>query len=176
MLDEDRLLELYERAKYVACKRGHSELADDFAQEAVAGWLSGCGRHQTVEQRFIDYLRSQYGRAGLRSSRLKFQERRKYVDLDEARNIAADPGDVGAARQFAYLFAGRQAFLYDAYFVQQLSEKEIGEMLNVSESRVSQMLKPMKLAIQDEAVLQDGLDRMEWDEDFTKLEVDWVRI
>lgn len=172
---------LQERARHVATKRGHSELADDFAQEIFVQWLAGHGGHQTIDQAFIDYLRSLYGRTGPRGSGSgsgsgRFSEYRNYVNLDEVRNLAEPARDIQPTWDFTHLFRGRQAFLYGAYFVEEMSENSIADILGLTESRVSQMIKPMKREIQDAALLTDVRERMEWDEDYGKVEVEWITL
>lgn len=174
--DSNAVQKLMKRASDVARQRGYSELADDFAQEIATHWLSERGQHQTLDQFFIDYLRAQYGRPGVRSHRSKYEERRNYVDLDEARNLAEPARDLEPERSFAVLFSGREGEIYGAYFIDERTEKSIAADFGVTESRICQLLKPMKEKIRRHAILLDGYERMEWDESFLSFAIDWVSL
>jgi hypothetical protein len=181
--DEERLslrkydvIEAQKRARYVAKKRGYPELADDFAQELALHWLSGHGKHQTVDQFFIDYLRTLYGRSGVCSDRSKYSERRNYVDLTEARDIAAPSRDLEPKREYSHLFSGRESVIYELYFVEERSGEAIGEYLGVTESRVSQLLASIKEVIKRHVVLMDGYERIEWDNSFLSFSIKWMSL
>jgi len=177
--DPKAVHKLFKRATYVAKRRGYSELADDFAQEVALNRLSGRGRHQTIDQAFIDYLRSQYGRTGARGSGSgsgRVPKHINHVNIDKIRDLAEPTRDLAPPREFAHLFRGREAELYRAYFVEERANKSIGEELGITESRVSQLLSPIKERIRKHAILLDGYERMEWDDTFLSFRIEWAVI
>lgn len=175
--DPKLVKQLLERARHAATRRGHPELADDFSQELFIRWLSGQSQHQTIDQAFIDYLRGIYGRTGPRGSGSGSGRKpgpKDFVNVDELRNIAQPTNDIEPTRSLAHLFGGRDAFLYQARFVEEMSEHAIAEILGVTESRISQLLKPIAKVIQDAAIIEHARERMEYDEGFGLLSVDWI--
>jgi hypothetical protein len=175
-MTEKEILKFQKRARLVACKRGYSELADDFSQEIFVHWLSGHGSTQTIDQYFIDYLRALYGRSRDGSSGKRFKEQRNYVDLTEVRNLADNAGFIEPTKQSAYTFTGKELILYQLYFEEEMTAAIVAEILGVTESRVCQMLKSIKKEIQNQNILEQGYERMEWDESFLKLKVDWIQL
>lgn len=175
-MTNEEILKIAKRAKNVAIKRGYPELADDFSQEIVVHYLSGKGRHQTVDQFFIDYLRSRYGDSRNGRNRVGNAAERNYIELDEVRNLADHSGDDKSDRNSAHYFTGKELTLYHLYFEEQMREAHIGALFGVTESRISQMLNPMKKKIQNQAILEQGFERMEWDESFLNFQIDWVSI
>lgn len=164
------------RAKYVAIKRGYPKLADDFASQVFVYFLEKPDRGATVDQLFIDFLRKTHGRAGTPGNDARIQAERSMAPLDAARDIAGSSGTERSDGDFAFCFRGREAEIYQSYFVDERSEVSIAEDYGVSGSRISQMLKPMKEAIKRQAVLMDGYERMEWDETFLSFQIEWASL
>lgn len=182
-MTNEEILKFQKRARYVASKRGYPELADDFSQSVLLLFVERPDRHSTLDQLFIDYLRETYGDSRtISGSKRSFAERNAVSGEEE--NLYHDYiGDVERSsdtgptqRECACLFMGREAEIYQAYFVDERTEWSIAQDLAVTESRVSQVLKPMKNEIRDFYILREGLERMEWDEDYTKLAVDWIKL
>lgn len=53
---------------------------------------------------------------------------------------------------------------------------DVAKSLGVTESRVSQLLRPIKKAIEDAAILSEVMDDYRDDPEFSKLEVEWITI
>ena len=174
MMSDAEIRKYQKRARYVANKKGYSQLADDFAQEIFVEFLESPNRGATVDQLFIDYLRKQYGRTGIPGGDARSFAIRTAQDLSAARHIAADPGEQPENRRIDHLFGVKQAYLYQAYFIEQRSEASIGQDMGITESRVCQLIKPIKKKIQDEYIRTTGMERMEWDESFLSFKIDWV--
>lgn len=189
-MTEAEILKFQKRGKYVAAKRGYPELADDFAQELLLTFVENPDRHSTVEQLFIDYLRGTYGdtRSHLGTERSRTEHTMLSLDTQANQSereislydvLAAPQPDSESERtrrECSILFGGREAEIYDAYFVDEEVEKSIGERFGITESRVSQILKPMKKEIQEYYLIREVLERMEWDPDYGKFQVDWIRL
>jgi DNA-directed RNA polymerase specialized sigma subunit len=131
--------------------------------------------HSTLDQLFIDYLRQSYGdtRTGIGSARSKAEH--TSCSLDLARNIAADPGDELEDRGCAFLFKGKQRDLYEACFLEERTEATMGEYYGVTESRICQMLKPIKQEIESYYILRKFLERLNDDESL-ELQIDWIQL
>lgn len=178
------------RARYVAAKRGYPELADDFAQELLLSFVEKPDRGATIDQLFVDYLREHYGDARSASGAARSFALRESISLDAAgcegeesytlHDRIGSPEPVSelelSHRECSLLFGGRKAEIYQAYFVEELTEQTIGKALDITESRVSQILGSMKREMRDYYMLREGLERMEWDTGYTKLHVDWIKL
>lgn len=181
------------KARYVAAKSGYPELAEDFSQELFVEFLQNPERGATVDQLFIDYLRRINGRPGTpggdarilaRANTISIEAisddgKRKEIQLpsyDDSRDVDNDPGSNSAVGRFAYLFRGREAQIYQLYFVDEITEEDIGALLGVTNSRISQILKIIKKKIEDHTIFKEYSQRMEWDESFAIFKVDWIRI
>lgn len=189
-MTNEEIIKFQKRARYVATKRGHAELADDFAQDLILIFIKSPDRRSTVDQLFTDYLRGTYGDTRSALGRARSFAVRESVSLDDARDeseksfslyerIAAPESDTEAersCRECSHLFGGRKAEIYEAYFVEEKTEKVIAQGMELTESRICQLLKPMKREIQDYYILREGLERIEWDPDYTKLQVDWIKL
>ena len=175
-MTNEEILKFQKRARYVARKYRYLQLADDFAQEVILKFLENPDRSSTVDQLFIDYLRGTFGDhrndLGLAKSKAYFNS----CSLNDARNIQSGPSPRPESERSAFLFGGLQGYLYQAYFVNELTEEVIGETLGVTGSRVSQLIASMKKMIQDQAILEEGLSRLEGDPKFLTVKIDWITI
>jgi RNA polymerase sigma factor (sigma-70 family) len=192
-MNNQEIQKYQKRARYVATKSGYPELAEDFSQELFIEFLQNPDRGATVDQLFIDYLRRIHGRPGTPGGDARILARANTISIDsfsddgkreeiqlpaydDPRSIDDGPGSNPDVGKFAKLFRGREAQIYQAYFVDEITEESIGKCFGISESRVSQILKPMKKKIKDAAILQEGYQRMEWDESFLSFKVNWLEI
>lgn len=64
----------------------------------------------------------------------------------------------------------------ELYFDNEMKEGEIAEMLGVTESRVSQLLKPIKLEISAAAVFEERADLYRNDPGASLLAIRWIAI
>lgn len=191
-MTETEVLKFRKRALYVARKYGYPELADDFAGQIFVYFLEKPDRGATVDQLFIDFLRSTHGRPGTPGGDARITGAARTVSLDQNASgiegadgpllheligcVEHDPEPELADGRFAHCLRGREAEIYELYFVEEWSEATIGELLRLSESRVSQLLKPMKRKIQNFAGLQALRERLQWDEAFGQYSVDWITL
>lgn len=175
-MNDQEIIKFQKRARFVANKKGYPQLADDFAQEIIINWLEGHGQHQTVDQYFIDYLRQQYGRTGRPGGDARSRLDRTAEDITKIRNLAVEPEEQRSDRRFNHLFRGIQHTIYTLRFLEEMNLKEIGEILGVTESRISQRVSEIEKVIQDQMILEQGIERMEWDDNFSKLMVNWIKL
>lgn len=70
-LDAKTINNLTISARKIADNYGRKELTDDFTQFMFLKYMEG--RNSTVQQLFIDFLRSEYGRSDERGSKGKFK-------------------------------------------------------------------------------------------------------
>lgn len=141
----------YKRALGAARSYGFSEHAEDFAQEVVTKFISGQGRHQTVDQALIDIARRDLGdpRSGL------FELRRAidwgYQPLDALENHPGPVIDRSDQRQYQRVLGCLEGveraiiiLMYEWGFLQ----KEIAHCLGVTEGRISQRLSKIQKRVQ----------------------------
>lgn len=188
LTDPDTIHHFIKRAKNVAKRRGYPELADDFSQEIFIAFARGW--RSTVDQLFSSYLRDQHGNPRFPSGVARRIARSRTVSLDAPigqeedspslhERIADSRGDSEhewEAGRYSYCFGGREAEFYQLYFVEQQTEKVIGDLFAITESRVSQILGVMKEKIRNQAILGDGYERIEWDESFLSFRIEWAVI
>lgn len=175
-MTDDEILRFQKRARHVASKYGYPQHADDFAQEVILTFIENPDRHSTVDQLFIDYLRKTHGNTRSVCGAARAKAELTACPLDDERDIADDTGDERRDWGCAFIFTGRKADIYQAYFIDEETEKTIAERFGVTESRICQILKPMKKEIQEYYLYREFRERLEWDPDFTKLYVDWIRL
>lgn len=118
----------------------------DIAADVVAYFLSGKGQHQTIDQVVIELLRKRSGRKGSNS----YERRRRIC------NAPAIGEDVFLYDRFSYNpelcvqgiteiisetpSKSKERFIAKLYYVWGLRQMEIADLLEVTESRVSQIL------------------------------------
>ncbi len=186
-LTEKQIKNFQKRAKYVAIRRGYPELADDFAGQIFVYFFEKTDRGATVDQLFIDFLRKTYGRPGTPGGDTRVNAEHNAIRLDQEDETGSLPHEyIGCAERdpepqfrdgdFAHCFRGREAEIYERYFVNNEAEQAIAESFGVSPSRVSQMIGRMRERIRGEAIFQEGRERLEWDEYFLQFSIEWAVI
>lgn len=155
-MDENEIKKIQGIAKSVAITWGYSELADDFAQEAVMYFIS---RGKTkIEWLLIDHLRREYGSSRTISGRIR-QSAEKYavrldapVSEDDSSGLNHDivgcsengADELGENRGFDIpygLLRGREAEITVMYFQQEMTHEQIGKLFGITNLRVSQIIK-----------------------------------
>jgi hypothetical protein len=157
-LTDEQIQKFIRRAKIVAKKHGYPELADDFSQEIFVYWLSGRRQAQTLDQAFIEYLRTLYGHTRTKCNRSRLQAQRHYIELSEIRNLAHDsrvfeaswrppdsPGGEAVKLDRAFLSQEfgcdrEDRILLILYFEWGFLLEEIGDLFEFTQSRASQVL------------------------------------
>lgn len=183
----------YNRAKYVAKSKGHSEIAEDFASWYVIKLLEGKSQHQLLDHAFIDFLRLEYGSAGKRGrvdAILRSRRAKAFQGADETFEEAADRmlASVSVSEWNDQRFAeperkavdaggilnAREAEVWDLYTQDELRLRDIGNIQSCTESRISQILCQCKLKIQNFEDFREMKERIE--DGRTLLLVDWIEI
>lgn len=189
-MTDDEIKKIQVRARRVARDWGYPEEADDFAQEAAIAIFRG--RKASVKDLFIDYLRTQYGRTGLRSTanglaRSNAKHSMRSLDAPISREnedslhsiIAAprsDPRPLGADWRDRGSFRGRDALIAELRHDFEMSVREIADLLGVTPSRISQVCRGIEKEIQRCAVLSEVADSYRDDDEYSKLEIRWIKI
>lgn len=187
-MDENEVLKLMERARSVARKRGYTELADDFAQEVFISHARGW--HQTIDQALSDFVRREHGNTRTPGGLARRLAKTRTVSLDEPigeeeggtllheciPGAESDPDAKLDHGRSAELFTGTEAVLYDRIYLEEESQKEVAESMGVTQGRVSQLLKPIKTYIQHQAVMAEVWDRYQNDPEYSKIQIDWIRL
>jgi len=131
-------------------KFGKTELTEDYTHDWIVRISSGLGGKQTFDQFVIDNQRRERGREGLRSSSQRFNfenahsiEQAEFIDpsLFGVRTSLDDRIDFG--RMFSGQFKTRKidTEIAKKFYIEGLSEVEIANIYQVSESRISQRIK-----------------------------------
>lgn len=182
------ITQFQKRAIYVAKKNGRPELAEDFAQEVLLAITQG--RRATIDQLFVDYLRSQFGRSGTPGGRARQMAASRTVSLDEEvgeegstvlhHELVGRPGgdlpDLEHHGGSAFLFGGVEATIYQVVFLEERPLIEAAEVLGVTQSRVSQRVNSMRRRIQEHFLTQRLFERYRDEDSFGVLEVEWLGI
>lgn len=173
-LTTEFIIKIQKKAKLVANKSGYSECADDFAQEVILKYIEGHAQHQTINQSFKDFLRRHYGDTTTISGKLKSIALRSMVQLEEARDIGSESAIERKSGNYSFLFRGHELEIYQRYFLYEQKELEIGRELNLTKSRISQILKEIKSKLETQLVYNNGKERMEWDDNYLVFKIDWL--
>jgi hypothetical protein len=176
----------------IATRKGHPELADDFAQEAYLHFAAGAT--STVRQFFIDFIRKEYGRTGNRdgpTSRLRRNERRFAKSLDAPsgpgddglalhESIAAPercPGSVDRAWGVGDCLTGSAALIYELYCEDEILQQDIADIFGVTASRVSQIVRSqIKPVLEAMHLCEEIGDLYRDDPYYSQLVVDWITL
>lgn len=175
------IAEFQERTRKFACCRGREKDKDDFAQEAAIAFISR--EHVNIDWALTDYLRKIYGEIRRKSGKLRASE--SNVSLDQPLDLDSEStlGDTIPAPEIqteapydseivhANLTNHIVAKLYE-----DMSPAEVGEVFGVSESRISQRMKVVKAERAKVATIQHIFDIYKDDKEYSKLEINWIRI
>lgn len=189
MMENHELIKLWERACNLAKRKGFSQCADDFAQEvAIKAFTSG---FINLEWCFVDYLRKEYGRTGTPGGNARSIAMRTSKSLDAPQHgddglslheciggNEPEPGCFGADwRSFVGIRGGRRKdLIYELVFDCGFTAVEAGAMLGISESRVSQLMRPIKAEIQRAAIRAEVLAEYHDDPEYSKLAIQWITL
>lgn len=177
-----------ERCKAHARRQGHSELADDFAQEAIIQ-KAIAGRKTTIQNLFIDFLRKEYGDTRSPGGRARSSAMRYGTSLDQkapgddatllhelVASPERDPEAFGSSWRDAVTFRGRDAVIAELLLDDEASNENVASYLGVSPSRVSQVMRRVKKEIESSVMFQEVLPEYKSDEDASVLFVDWIKL
>jgi hypothetical protein len=116
-----------------------SYLADDFAQFYIIKISEG--RKANIDNLLVDFIRHEFGRTVSEFGKLKSASMLKRPDINLDWIASDDEKEIDSLPEnFNYKEKWIVERLNEGYFY-----KEIGESLNISESRVCQMLKDMRM-------------------------------
>lgn len=176
------------RAKSYVYKRGRHELADDFSQEAVIALITG--RKATIPQLYVDFLRKEYGDLRSPHGRARSSSLLYGTSLDQPASEddatllhelvpshGGDSGPVGIDWRHRVTFRGRDALIAELRYDEGMSEKDIADILGVTESRVCQIIgRRINPQIESAVLLAERLALFHDDPEASRLLVDWIKI
>lgn len=156
----DVATELRQRAILSASAKGFRQQSEDIAHDALLRWLEGFGRHQTVDQAVTDAIRGEFGRPGTPGHEQRRNLEQRYECMDglarlPSREVTGDPL-AEFERIIERLDRGDQT-LCRLRFVWGFNEKEIGYLLGVTVSRISQRIRGVCARLQG-ALLADEIN------------------
>ncbi len=138
---------LYKAAKNWAKKSGYPDHQEDFAQWLMIKYLEGKSQHQRMRDSFTDYLRETLGD----TRKENFVYFRNFISLQDQDYRL---GTSGAEEQMVYgreiitllltVLKDQEREVFTLYYTQNLDQKAVGARLNITESRVSQILTEVK--------------------------------
>ena len=134
----------------MACKHGKPEEAEDFSQEAaIAFWeAEKSGAFFNLKYKFIDYLRDKFG-----DTRAKYMHNGvslncyKKENIDDYSNLLSvndSEKENPKLKYYLYLKANPYELSIALMYLKGLEMKKIGRILNISESRISKILKNIR--------------------------------
>jgi DNA-binding Xre family transcriptional regulator len=188
---------LYKKAIKEARYRGHSEIAEDFAGWITLKWLEGKAQHQTLSQSLIDYLRGEYGSAGIRcGSDALLRSRRAKTNSQELNDETVEESleRLWASSSYAEaidressdnkqesvdtreLISIRDETFYKMIIEDEMTLKEVGDVFGITESRVSQIWAETKKRSFTSLGLNKLKEKLQDNENFTKVEVEWITL
>lgn len=190
--------ELYKRAVKVAKIKGHSQIAEDFAGWIAAKWLEGKAQHQSLDYSLIDFLRLEYGSAGLRcgadgllrsrrASEASFSRpdsdsndeitERMLASSSYSQNVnSRDTDDSKQSIDIAGMLSIEDEAIYRMRIDEEMTHEEISLVFGVTESRISQRWSSILKQTEQTLGMQKFKDRIEDDPNFTKLEIEWISL
>lgn len=194
--DKKEIEKLYWRAIRAATILGHDDIAEDFGSWITIKWLEGKSQHQTIAQSLIDFLRAEYGNAGKRCGADAILRARRAPE-NQIPGSAAGSNEEAAERVLSGVslsnwndrrFAGvnrepvdaaavlpdRLAEIWKAYTEEEITYKEIGDRLGITESRVAQLFARSKDMILNFEGLREMRRRIE--ENRTTFEIEWITL
>lgn len=161
-MDDEQYKRIFKKARAYAAKRGFGDESDDFAQEYAIKCLKS-GIEGRIEWAFIDYSDSQRADKRLLGSPSGYLSKNVTVSFDAP--IGGEGGDTSKLSDYIgmsgddldngrydeqnkQLLTRRESMIYDLHFTQGHTLDSIGNILGVTESRVSQHLKEINRKIQ----------------------------
>jgi len=154
-LDEPRKKtyeELYKRAIKVGRAKGLGDESEDFAGWIALKWLEGHAQHQTLDQSFIDYRRSQHGDARHPGGRARILGQSNTLSIAPAEGaedgssiaedrLAGSAGELPPDRiddvDPSVFLSGRHLAVYVLAVQRELSLREVGEIMGSSELKTA---------------------------------------
>lgn len=186
-LDPQYLLTMQRKARNAALARGWKNIADDFAAQVVIDLIEG--RPGNIDWLFTDFLRREYGDTRSLSGSQRSADRLSGRSLDQPAGCESemllsecigspepDPEPLGSSWRDRVVLFGRSAIIARLYLDLEFTEQEIGEIFGVSMSRISQLLRPIKKTIEKAAIVEEIGDIYRSDKEYSKLEIQWIRI
>jgi RNA polymerase sigma factor (sigma-70 family) len=144
---------LWEKARNYAARRGFGDESEDFASEFICRKLEGKSRYQSIEQYFIDYSEQLRAHKRLLGSPSGYLSKHVRVSLDQPQRHEESNGPylkdlIGSSendlerddnrRFYQAVLNTKEQLIFDMFFRDGFTMKEIGGHFKVSESRVSQ--------------------------------------
>lgn len=196
MRDRQEITMLYDRAIKNARAKGFDQEAEDFASWVTIKYLEGKSQHQTLDQSFIEYRRKHHGNPRTRGYRARKSAESHYITLTPLESDEKGQAELRSAeRSFVDVsgesedyrredpdpsihLSGRDLIAYQLVYQEELTLKEAGELLGVTESRMSQILKRVTTdiahAVARPLMLADMRERVEQGD--TEFRIDWITL
>lgn len=179
MATTDEIRRRWLGAKGYAKRRGYPSHSDDFAQEFIAAWLEN--PKKIYETYWIDYIRKVYGDTRHENGRLKANSLLSpWVNDTEQPTGAPDveesmvrTEELGGALE---KLTRDDQIILKLYYYFDLSLKEIGELFNVTESRVSQRIRNAVKKVREDTKLDPILESQKFSADRTLEDVENTHI
>lgn len=186
-MTNEEIKQLWSKAVAYATSRGLGKDAQDIAQEACLIAIEKGAVN--LEWVFIGYLRKFYGDTRTGVGALRSASRLAYVSIDEppedgVRTPFHQPsGDIGRQPEFEREdwisridLQGREESIFDLVCLDGISQRDVGQILGMYETVVSQKMSVIRKKTNDAILIQDTWDRYHDDEEYSKLEINWITL
>lgn len=130
----------------MAISCGYQNLAEDFSQDLACRYLEGKSHHQTLNQSFIDYLRSHLGKP--KTARHRGMSKYKQLSKVKLRVEPIEPifcTDIMSE----LLNQMKKPEVFRLYFIEDWTVKEMSEYFDISMSSMSHRIKYMNNKIRN---------------------------
>ncbi len=183
------------RCRGFAKSRGYTDSADDFAQDAVIRWLSS--GYQNLDNLLTDFLRKEFGSLRKNADETYISEKSALKSAARYSTRSLDEPSLESARRLRDIIPSetseiqenslkirllnaelnsRGEFISRLTLEEGLKQEDIGEILGISASRVSQIQKKSRVKASSVSILIDSYDIYTDDKEYSKLAIDWITV
>jgi len=188
LMNDEEIRKYQKRCIQHAKRAGHSQLADDFAQEAIIKRVFA-NRKTTIKNLFIDFLRKEYGDTRTFGGRTRSSAMRCGTSLDQKASgddstllhelVASPERDAGAfgfSWRNGVTFRWRDAVIAELLLDDEVSIENVALYLGVTPSRVHQVMWRVKKEIESSVMFKEVLPEYKSDPDASILYVEWIKL
>ena len=164
--------------KYGKRKGLSEEQAEDYASEAFIRLFQG--RKATIEQLLIDFKRKEFGNS--RSKYFRFRESKTVDELETIGRLdlpcsGVEPCSDETGRDDlhnGFCPTGRGGLIWELVHDCGFEALEIATWYGISQSRISQILRKVKKEFESHVLLNDLKNKLEDNQKYLELDVDWI--
>lgn len=139
-MDEKIAATIRNRARLQAIRYNFREYADDIAQDVVAHYLEGKGKHQTVSQAVIDIIRKRFGDTRCdRKAWKSFNNASPIANIDTFADFR-NKQDFDFDRLLSFLKNREQRIIVCLHFIYGVTNRELAYIFGIHESNMNERI------------------------------------